>query len=523
MMNALSQLVTPAPEAAASAKSGKAGKAGKGGEASAKDGFANELKGLDGEQGRGKGSARGAETKAALKADAETTTETAPVAAMLVEEGAVADLRSFAALKAGLQTTVEAAQARTAAKQTEDKADEVPVETGARTKEPKTVAVGRAKANAVADFSGLGKETADKTKIDTAKLAAVVRKIEATAGNATEETAASDDADTATTSVADDKPEARTETLSDVLGLLVAGGASARTDSKPAGATTARNSDVADVGRKAKTDTAADVAGTGDGAGEGEAIATDAPQDRLFRLTRGEGRGQSVDLKIANDSSGRIDVEARSPTSGQAETVNVVEARRYLGFNAPSNSSSLTAALAGNDEWVSAMHPSARLANEAQQSSTGQVVNTLKLELNPASLGSVTAMLRLSGDQLNVHLTVHTATAYRELREDSSAMLDALRSQGFSVDQVTVSMAPASSTQDGGDAGSRFSQQQQQQQNMQQAAGEGGRNGDQGARQNARGGSDGQPGIAAGRIDEGEQNSSVARGAGGSRPDHVYI
>lgn len=524
MMDALSLLVKAAPDAVSS----KGGKTGKGDDASGKEGFSHELNGLKGDQGGGKGSARGAETR---NADNEAETPTV-VAEAPVEENTATGLRSFAALKAELQNAVDQTLEKASLKPAEGKttASDLESEIFVADKTEKLEKIVKTKAKD-ADFSAIGRDAkVDTVPVDAKLLASALKKLQsaekAEAAARADSKKAQDETDTAAdvavdaadAQVVQDMPAA---SLNDVLGLLATTSVSQQADSKAVGVKD-RDITVKNVDGKSKADAAvSDEMQSGDG----EALQVDGQQDRLFRLTRGEGRGQSVDLKIGNDTNGRLDVEALNPTGGQAETVNVVEARRYLGFNAPSNSSTLTAALAGNDEWVSAMHPSARLANEAQQSSTGQVVNTLKLELNPHSLGSVTAMLRLSGDNLNVHLTVHTAVAYRELREDSSAMLDALRSQGFSVDQVTVSMAPvAASSQDGGDASSRFSQQQQQQQqNMQQAAGEGSRNGDQGARQNAQGGSDSQPGIAAGRIDESEQISAVGRGAGGARPDHVYI
>ena len=545
MMDALNTLVKPAPETAAGAKSTK-GDASVGNER-----FANELKGLGDQKGSGKGAARGEETKTATIADEAEANTTGPIklpakgfarlteptiasadsmvstdetalAATMAKKTAPA-VTSFAALTAGLRVATEPPLTNVELEFNTD-----PKAAGkTANKNTKTVTIGNPGKAKGADFSGLGSQIDGKNVVDGSAASEIVRKIKVAAQGDVDTTALTtetpDDEVTEAGADAGDQPDIQPEMLSDVLGLLMAGTTAVQVEGK-ASAGQGRNADVKSIAAKAPASETASHIDTMDGTDEAmDAMPSDEMQhDRVFRLVRGEGQGQSVGLKIASDSNGRLDVETRSGTGGQAETVNVVEARRYLGFNAPSNSSSLTAAIAGNDEWVSAMHPSARLANEAQQSSTGQVVNTLKLELNPISLGTVTAMLRLSGDELNVHLTVHTAAAYRELSNDSSSMMDALRSQGFSVDQVTVSMAPVAASQDAGDTSGRFSQQQQQQ-NMQQAAGEGSRNGDQGARQNARGGSDGQPGIAAGRIDESEQVSSVLRGSGGARPGHVYI
>ncbi|MCX8996120.1 flagellar hook-length control protein FliK [Rhizobiaceae bacterium BDR2-2] len=561
MMDALSLLVKPAPEPAAFAKSGKAVK---GGDTAEKGSFSRELKGLNTDERGGKGAGRGAVSTETEQAETDADSADAAKANVKIAPAA-AGPSSFASLKAELQTAVDATFTRNVPQQPDKTVQapemelevQVPDEGLTERILPEPVegeAVPASERDAGrkpgagetqtvdktdhkvrikgADFSKAGGDSgftvdrrtatqiADRIKVDTPKSGAA----KADTAPDTDAPDAKDTADTGDAATVDAGPKADAETLTNVLGLLAAGGnVTDRVERKQDAGNGMREPEkIGNTGRmSAETQDAGVDIGTANG--EGEALATDGQSDRLFRLTRGEGRGQSVDLKIASTASGQIDVEARSPASGQAETVNVLETRRYLGFNAPSNSSTLTAALAGNDEWVSAMHPSARLANAAQQSSTGQVVNTLKLELNPHALGTVTAVLRLSGDELNVHLTVHTAAAYREMREDSSAMLDALRSQGFSVDQVTVSMASgASSSQDGGDASSRFAQQQQQ--NMQQAAGEGGRNGDRGAPQNGRqDGSDGQSGVAAGRSDDSEQNLAPARGAGAPRPSHVYI
>lgn len=539
MMDALGVLVSAAPEATSQARGAKNGKDT---DKAGNSGFSDELKGVrekdhHGRQATDEKSAKGAGTAGD---EASANAENASGKSGRVAAG----LSAFSSLKANLEQAAAAmlpqgdvATATTDATLTVvpqdvvDEGDETAPVSGkskATSKTMKSVKTGAVvqSGHKGADFSQAGASAdADAGTVTAANVKSAVQKVlsgKSSEADATDTTADAMKVDT------DAAPASTDTSLNDVLGLLAAGGKPdngvAQTDRK---SSTGRVSDV-DSASKAKTgsrDTVADADASGDSGADSEVAVTPGQQDRVFRLQRGEGRGQSLDLKIGNDEKGRLDVEARTAGAGQKETVNVVEARRYLGFNAPSNSSSLTAAMAGNDEWVSAMHPSARLANEAQQSSTGQVVNTLKLEMNPANLGNVTAMLRLSGDELNVHLTVHTAAAYRELKDDSSSMLGALRAQGFSVDQVTVSMASSSSgSQDSSaDAGGQFSQQQQ---NMQQASGEGGRNGggqgngQQDTRQSL---SDSASTAVAGRGNEIDPNLSGARGTGRGRPDHVFL
>lgn len=198
-----------------------------------------------------------------------------------------------------------------------------------------------------------------------------------------------------------------------------------------------------------------------------------AEETRLFRFSNARGEGQKVDMAVGKGRDEHSTVEFRSPSNGAAENVAVLDSRRFLGLAPNSNGANLTAMLAGDPEWAAAAHPSSALSNAAAQSSTGTVVNMLKLQMNPHELGMVTATLRLHGDELNVHLTVETRAAYRQLSEDSGGILDALRAQGFAVDRVTISIAPTPTSASDAAGG----QQGQAGQAGQQAMAEGGRQG----------------------------------------------
>jgi chemotaxis protein MotD len=117
--------------------------------------------------------------------------------------------------------------------------------------------------------------------------------------------------------------------------------------------------------------------------------------------------------------------------------------------------------MTGNKEWSAAMQPTSALTGASVVTSPSKVLNTLKIQMTPENLGTVTATMRLSGDQLSVDVKVQTAEAYRQLSNDQSAMVDSLRQQGYSVDRVTVTYtAPDSSSN--GQTGSQGQQQQQQ-------------------------------------------------------------
>jgi chemotaxis protein MotD len=184
---------------------------------------------------------------------------------------------------------------------------------------------------------------------------------------------------------------------------------------------------------------------------------TDAAQ--TFRLTRADGRGNALDLSISKGSDDAADVKVGAAAGGDAVAVTVLDSRRYLGL--ASNSALVAGTMAGDREWSAAMQPGSALSNAASLTSTGKVVNTLKIQLSPDNLGDVTATMRLSGDQLSVDLKVQTSEAYRQLHADQSHMVDALRAQGYQVDSITVSMASSTDQQsDNSRSGSNQSQQQ---------------------------------------------------------------
>ncbi len=176
------------------------------------------------------------------------------------------------------------------------------------------------------------------------------------------------------------------------------------------------------------------------------------------KVARADGSGRVFDLSLSRGHDDSLDVEAKTSNAGNID-VTVLDQRRYLGLAAGTNSATILGTLGGNGEWTSAMSPSSELSNQALWTSTGKVVNTLKIQLHPQDLGTVTATMRLSGDELSIDLKVHTGEAYRQLSSDQSHILDALRSQGYTVDRVTVSMAASDSND--ANAGSGFQGQQQ--------------------------------------------------------------
>ncbi|WP_427927968.1 flagellar hook-length control protein FliK [Agrobacterium cavarae] len=164
----------------------------------------------------------------------------------------------------------------------------------------------------------------------------------------------------------------------------------------------------------------------------------------VVRLSKGDA--PAIDLHIASHEDGSLKVDASLSSAPNVDVVQVLDSRRYLALSPTSNAANVTASMATDPDWATAM--AAKTSGAPLVTSTGQVVHTLKIQMSPVELGHVTAAMKLVGDELSVHLTAHTLKGYAELQKDSSAILDALKSQGFSVDQVTVSLSSASDRQD---------------------------------------------------------------------------
>ncbi|MGW9232155.1 flagellar hook-length control protein FliK [Pseudorhizobium sp. NPDC055634] len=188
---------------------------------------------------------------------------------------------------------------------------------------------------------------------------------------------------------------------------------------------------------------------------------------RGFRFS--DGKGGDVAAELTRAANPRENVGEKRGNAAAIENVSIVESRRFLGLAPTSNSTSLLAGITGDPGWSSAMRSGEVGSDTLAGRATGSAVQMLKLQMTPHDLGTVTATLRLIGEELHVHLTVETRAAYRQLSEDSKGMLDALKSHGFSVDQVTINISSTSETD-----------QQKGQQNAatgQQMAGNGEKNG----------------------------------------------
>ncbi len=88
-----------------------------------------------------------------------------------------------------------------------------------------------------------------------------------------------------------------------------------------------------------------------------------------------------------------------------------------------------------------------------QQGEAGRMVQTLKIQLQPAELGMVTARLRIVGEQLTVDLQVENTEARHRLSTDSDSIVKALRSLGYDIDRVTVQQSASGGQSNSGTGG----------------------------------------------------------------------
>ena len=381
-----------------------------------------------------------------------------------------------------------------------------------------------AKGNAAQAAANANSNGAPGETLDADQVAALVRHVQAVKGDKTERTEKPDgekEVAVATDGEADVTPEGKTPDLGDVLTLLSNGAATA-----PQAAQASARADRTTTGRMADGELVTVSTSSGDMRASRAAESGDLPAsetggadaaeaDRTFRFLRADGKGQALSMRVGQSDGETVKYDVGTAKDA-GQTVAVLEARRFLA-PVSSNAAALTSAMIGDGEWTSAMMPGSELANAASQSSSGKVVNTLKLQMSPIELGNVTATLRLHGEELSVMITVETHAAHKQLSKDQDEMLKALRAQGFAVDQIQISVNVGAADR----ADSSQNGPQGQSQGQQAQGGNPGNNGSSERRTVAQ-----QAEDASGMGKTADDTSAVqtaSGGAGASRPGHVYI
>ena len=359
--------------------------------------------------------------------------------------------------------------------------------------------------------------------VDAAQAAAVARHLQSVKGGKTEdgdESALTGKADTTPEAAAEAKAKAGEGDLGDVLTLLSNGAAASQA------ATAADRGERAGAGRGASGEAMANAIDAASGrsaraADAGELAAADTGEpgatetDRAFRFVRADGKGQALSMRVGASDGEPVKYDVGTGKDA-GQTVAVLESRRFLA-PVSNNGAALTSAMIGDGEWASAMLPGSELANAASQSSSGKVVNTLKLQMSPIELGNVTATLRLHGEELSVVITVETHAAHKQLSKDQDDMLKALRAQGFAVDQIQVNLNVSAA--DRADSSQNGAQGQSQGQQAQ-----GGNPGSNGSSERRTAAQQPQGGSGMGMTtDDTSAVQTASGGASASRPGHVYL
>jgi chemotaxis protein MotD len=221
-----------------------------------------------------------------------------------------------------------------------------------------------------------------------------------------------------------------------------AAGTSQAADAAAAGDHAARATKAGKAGHKAE------MAGTGkaDGQPVERNSAQAAPQtEATSKSAQGtvDGGGQSH-----SDSPGERDSapEARRgdplPASARVSVVAQQAAPAPPAPQLSANATAIVTAIAGEQGW--------RLSNASADSiqafRNAQPMRSLKIELHPAELGTVTANLKTAGEQMSVELQVDNREAYDRLSADSEAIVKSLRSLGYDIDKVSIQQPQAAAT-----------------------------------------------------------------------------
>lgn len=114
----------------------------------------------------------------------------------------------------------------------------------------------------------------------------------------------------------------------------------------------------------------------------------------------------------------------------------------------------LVATIASDGDWTSAIERATASRSDAVSTPVGPV-RDLRIQLNPAEMGTVEARLRIVGEQLSVEIRVESGEAFRRLSSERDAIISALRGLGFAVDDVSIQQQQPTSGQTQNGAGSR--------------------------------------------------------------------
>jgi chemotaxis protein MotD len=264
------------------------------------------------------------------------------------------------------------------------------------------------------------------------------------------------------------------------------------------------------------------MAGDGPARAEGNPLQQqrqDTAPDRLFQFARTDERSMApvgLDRSVARAEPAPASDQRKPQDMIQriAPDISIVESRKFLGVAAGQTATAaVIASVTENSEWNAMLREtaatSASILNAARNGS-----NTLKIQLHPLELGIVTASFRLTGEHLTIELKVETIEAYRQLSNDNSSIVRALKGHGYDVEQITIQhigadRSAAGNTQDGGSTSQQGGASEGRQSGTRSQA-------DSGAGQR-------QAGQNRDQDQTGERTGAADRGAAGRVAGDVYL
>ncbi|TPW26898.1 flagellar hook-length control protein FliK [Pararhizobium mangrovi] len=177
-------------------------------------------------------------------------------------------------------------------------------------------------------------------------------------------------------------------------------------------------------------------------------------------------------------------------------------------------------ALVERADWSQALARGTAGTGATGGANAGAKVSSLTLQLNPGSLGAVTAHLQANGDQLVIHLQVQTAEALRQLSSGNDAIIDKLKGHGYAVEKITVQHVASDPSAAAATTGGQPGTNQNAGAGQQPGSGQnGGQNGGQHTGQNAGHGQNGAHGGHGGQQHAG--GGSGRRGNAGNGFERV--
>lgn len=165
----------------------------------------------------------------------------------------------------------------------------------------------------------------------------------------------------------------------------------------------------------------------------------------------------------ADSAPGRMQVNVLGFSTSSAPVMPPAALAANIAPQLSTTAMGVVAAIEAEPTWRAAAEAP---PGQRAQPQTHGTVSSLRIQLNPAELGMVTARLVASGSQLEIEIRVESNDARQRLANDADAIVKALRGVGYDVEKVTIQQAPqggnGAPNQGAAGRGDAFAQQDQQ-------------------------------------------------------------